>query len=205
MGLLKQMKLKKQKKQQVEYYLKDFVEGKISIYEFWDSFKNNEDLRSLLISDSKKHRKFITYYDPEYLLDRINLNKLRDRVEIYWTAKRYLNHNKLPSNPYNDDEEYFKFISSIQPSWLEIDEELLTKIIEEAPEESNKKEKAEWCKAKIKEMFIYVNKPPRWMQNPEWPIFDGKPLIFNINQMMLRIIQFQKLNIISTIQKQAKK
>jgi hypothetical protein len=27
-------------------------------------------------------------------------------------------------------------------------------------------------------MFIYTDKPPRWMQNPEWPIVDGKPLIF---------------------------
>ncbi len=27
-------------------------------------------------------------------------------------------------------------------------------------------------------MFKYDTKPPRWIQDPEWPIIDGKPLIF---------------------------
>jgi hypothetical protein len=178
MCLFKQIRLKKQKKQQLIYYMKDFVEGKMSVYDFWDVFKNNEEIRSLLILDSKKNRKFPTYYDPEYLLERVDINKLRDRVEIFWTVKRYFKNNKISTNPCNDDEKYLKFISSIQPNWLEIDEELLTKIVNSAPKELTKKEKEEWCKANIKEMFAYTDKPPMWMQNPEWPIIDGKPLIF---------------------------
>jgi hypothetical protein len=27
-------------------------------------------------------------------------------------------------------------------------------------------------------MFKYDSKPPKWIQDPEWPIIDGKPFVF---------------------------
>ena len=33
-------------------------------------------------------------------------------------------------------------------------------------------------KKKVKELFKYETKKPRWIQQPEWPIIDNRPLIF---------------------------
>jgi hypothetical protein len=39
-------------------------------------------------------------------------------------------------------------------------------------------QKAKTIKERIKAQFRFVSKPPSWIQNPEWPIRDGKPLVF---------------------------
>ena len=38
--------------------------------------------------------------------------------------------------------------------------------------------KSKLIKERLKEYFIYLDKPPKWIQGPDWPIRDGKPLIF---------------------------
>lgn len=158
--------------------MKDFLEARMSVFEFWEIYKVNEDLRQLLISDSQKDRKFSTYYDPEHLIQRANLSRLRDRVEIFWAVKRYFTKNKISSMPKNADEEDFIFLTSIQPGWLDVSVEFLVELANSAPAGMTKKEKSEWCKTRLKELFIYENKPPKWLQNPEWPIKNGKPLVF---------------------------
>jgi uncharacterized protein YwqG len=35
-----------------------------------------------------------------------------------------------------------------------------------------------WLKEKIKTDFRYLKKQPKWLQSPEWPIGNGKPMVF---------------------------
>jgi hypothetical protein len=63
-------------------------------------------------------------------------------------------------------------------SWLDVSVEFLFELANSAPEGMTKKKKSEWCKTRLKELFIYESKPPKWIQNPEWPIKNGKPLVF---------------------------
>lgn len=39
-------------------------------------------------------------------------------------------------------------------------------------------QKKKLIRERLKENFKYTSKPPKWLQNPEWPIRAGKPLIF---------------------------
>jgi hypothetical protein len=39
-------------------------------------------------------------------------------------------------------------------------------------------QKKKLIKERLKEYFKFVEKPPKWIQGPDWPIRDGKPLVF---------------------------
>ena len=43
----------------------------------------------------------------------------------------------------------------------------------------SKTKRVAWGKARIKELFKYDKTYPRWIQYPEWPIVNGKPLVFS--------------------------
>lgn len=64
------------------------------------------------------------------------------------------------------------------PSHLDPPLEFLTEKV--IPLESNLSDtqKKKLIKERLKALFKYIDKPPRWIQSPDWPIRDGKPLIF---------------------------
>jgi hypothetical protein len=35
-----------------------------------------------------------------------------------------------------------------------------------------------WLESSIPQHFLALRKRPEWLQNPEWPFADGKPMIF---------------------------
>jgi|GEM_PF-1869953 len=40
------------------------------------------------------------------------------------------------------------------------------------------KELPAWLDEKVQQSFIAINERPRWIQNPDWPMANGKPMIF---------------------------
>ena len=178
--------------------MKDFLEGRLTTEEFFEIYKNDECVRNTLIEDKKND--LPVYYDPEFLIERVDLKKLRAKVEIFWLVNRYFVRNKIECSPNNADEKFFSFLCKIQPSWLEIeDEDFLLNIINSTPQNFNKNQKIKYCREKIKSLFKYENKPPKWLQNPEWPIVNGKPLIFqyqtgDVDDQLVPLIQYYFYN-----------
>jgi len=39
-------------------------------------------------------------------------------------------------------------------------------------------QKTKLIRQRLREYFKYVEKPPKWVQSPDWPIHDGRPLVF---------------------------
>src|SRR3954453_20298791 len=35
-----------------------------------------------------------------------------------------------------------------------------------------------WLDREISTQFRYILKPPEWLQGPEWPVFQGRPMLF---------------------------
>lgn len=43
------------------------------------------------------------------------------------------------------------------------------------------KNKREWIRQELKKHFLFVTKPPEWIEHatvPRWPFFQGKPMVF---------------------------
>ncbi|MGN1040889.1 MAG: hypothetical protein ACI4QL_05620 [Candidatus Fimimonas sp.] len=97
--------------------------------------------------------------------------------------ERYLDCFSVPYTHYPKYEEDCKFLLSLLPTWLDIDDdEIFQQIMDGIPADLPKTKRIAMGKAKIKEMFRYDKTYPRWEQEPEWPIVNGKPLVFSHQQ-----------------------
>ena len=81
----------------------------------------------------------------------------------------------------NDIREEYKMLLDIQPSWLDIEDDqgIFDKLLKEIPKDISKTQEIKFGKERIKELFRYDKTYPRWVQSPEWPIINGKPLVFS--------------------------
>jgi hypothetical protein len=159
--------------------MKNFAEGNMSTVEFWDIYKTNASIRALIVNDKKRPSERMLYFNAERLLEVIDINKLEHRAAVYTVISNYFRRRNERLNFYNHDSELFSELLEIQPSWLDIqDENFLLEIFNSTPLSLNTVQKKKWRKEKIKTLFTYDVVPPDWLQNPEWPIVDGKPLVF---------------------------
>lgn len=178
---------------------RDYVIGRIPTDDFWDMYKGSTDLQNILIKDKKRKKgkvkiklngvTVITFFDdkefavnPDNLLNKIDVKLLNDRYSLFCVIRRFLNMRGIYFNEseYNSDYQDYWFLQSMLPDYVEVaDIVFLEKIYSEAPIEYDKHKKLEWCKEKIKNMFIFDDKEPEWYQAAEWPIVDGVPLVFS--------------------------
>ncbi len=164
----------------------DYVEGKLNICDFREEFLNNHKLKRLL--ENKVVIACYKNYDYnlfDYLYRQLNpqtnnWNNIYSRYVLWFNLRTFLSYNNIPFNEYTKYDEDYAFLLEIQPCWLDItdDQGIFDKIIAEVPKDLSKTKRIQWGKNKLKELFKYDKTYPRWIQDPEWPIVDGKPLVF---------------------------
>lgn len=167
-------------KEKVINELIEFVEGRMSFKEFQQNYETNKDYYRLL-EDAKPNDDF-QYQKNKSINQCLKFYKWSTALGknvVHSYIVRYLKYYNFEIQPTEEYLDKFKFISEIQPSYVDIeDEEFLNKIIEETPKEISKTNQKKWLKDRIRSIFRYDSKPPRWIQDPEWPIVNGTPLVF---------------------------
>ncbi len=167
----------------------DYVEGRLDINDVKMLIINDKHLQKMLkkpfdykrIAYARYHFNIYEYLSSECHFDR-NWDTVDTRCVVYLEFTRLLDFKKIKYNKdftkYVDDYDY---MLRIQPSWLDIidDQGIFDKIIAEAPADVSKTKRIAWGKARLKELFRYDKTYPRWVQSPEWPIVNGKPLVFS--------------------------
>lgn len=162
----------------------DFVEGKIEINVIYEDLLKGKFncLFDVYLGDK------IGMYGKSSVLESLKkcgINNARARYAFWHGIEAYLFFYQYPYNPSKKLYEEWSYKVDIQPSYINIeDDELLNKYINEAPKGLNKTETKKWIKNRIKQDFKYEKTPPRWVQDPEWPIIDGVPLIFKKQSKM---------------------
>lgn len=179
--------------------MKDFVEGRITTEDFWLDYKDSIAMQKILINDKTRplgvhnnnstkgefeYNKNTPYdsmsFVPEKLLEVIDIKKLEHKFELYKIIRDYFWRNNQNYNFFNIDADKYIFLLEILPDYLHIiDEALLNKIINSAPEGISEEDKIIFCKEIINKLFRYDNIPPEWIQSSEWPIINDKPLVFS--------------------------
>ena len=174
-------------KQEVQIII-DYVEGKIDVSEFRKEFFNNPSVKQLLKSKIYiEGYKWCDYNIYDYIIRQIkplnnNWNNIYSRYVIWGQLVEFLKYFKVPYNTaYDKYRQDYLYLLKIQPSWLDItdDQGLFDKILAERPKELSGTKQTEWGKAVLRKMFRYDKTYPRWVQDPEWPIVNGKPLVFS--------------------------
>lgn len=169
--------------------MKDFVEGTMDIETFKYEFDSNSIIKETLRNDPlcPKGTHYLLPDDKNVVrvLEKQNWLQKGDQLTVWGEIRKFLLRYNYPCVPTKYYEDRYSFLVDIQPNWLDItDEDFLNEqIVTKVPEGLSKTKRIQWCKARLKEMFRYDKSYPRWVQSPEWPILDGKPLVFKTQMM----------------------
>lgn len=81
----------------------------------------------------------------------------------------------IETSTYSD---LFDLLLDAQPDWMDVDMKFLKdSVLTDAPD-MNKTALKKWLRARLRELFRYTSRPPRWLQAADWPIRNGRPLLF---------------------------
>ncbi len=154
-----------------------FAEGKMSTYEFWDLYQNDECLRNILKNDRKLPKEMKDSTKP--FLYNINIDVLYHRCDVFRAVKVYFLRRNINLNFYNIDSQIYSELLDIAPRYVDINSNwFYDNILNRCEYAFGTKNRKYWLKNKIIEAFKFKNKPPCWLQNPEWPINEKGPLLF---------------------------
>lgn len=166
----------------------DYVEGRISITEFQYLFETDKSLqRTLRLSMDKRYTflkpynyNYYEFFKNYYNYKDKNWNTIVNRAGIQGELMRFLDEYSIIYNAYSKYKEEYGFLIDIQPSWaFTNDDTILQTIIESIPKDLSKTKRISIGKEKVRSLFKYDKTYPRWVQSPEWPIVNGKPLVFS--------------------------
>ena len=169
----------------------DYVEGRMSITEFQFLFETDKSLqRTLKLPMDKKYTGFRDYnYNIfnflkgyySYKNKSWNCISLRDRIQEILCV--FLDNQQISYKRYPLYMEEYRFLLQIQPDYIDCqDDSILQPIIDSIPKDLSKTKRIAMGKEKVKALFKYDKTYPRWLQGAEWPIVNGKPLVFSHQQ-----------------------
>ena len=165
----------------------DYVEGRMTAEAFNKELLQNSLLKKELAKwqCKKEALKDYGYNFYEFLIKDwrfkcTNWNNVTIRYYLLWWLEKLLMDTNISFLPCKKYEEDYNFLLDIQPTWLDInDDTIFQQIINEIPQDLSKSQRIKLGKEKVKALFKYDKTYPRWIQDPEWPIVNGKPLVFS--------------------------
>ena len=160
--------------------MKDFVEGRMSIQDFKVQFDKNPIIKNTFAIYPNRPCKTECGYDYIPYMEKKDINTRGGALCWQGFIEEFLKLNNYPCTPTEEYSQRFIFLLQIQPGWLDIIDEtfLNEQIISKMPVGLTEPKQIKWCKDRIKELFRYDARPPRWVQSSEWPIVNSKPLVF---------------------------
>jgi len=153
-----------------------FVEGRVDGLAL-DAALGSAQMQSLLAM----------FEDPQYpastnffqkLHNGANRTSLGGLVNSEGIIEQFLGKAEVPFKPLKRYGNLYSLILSAVPNYVDPPVEFITQKILPADQTLSDTAKKKLTKQRVKELFRYTDKPPRWIQGADWPIRDGRPLIF---------------------------
>lgn len=156
----------------------DFVEGRMSVLDFEQTLYNDSALECLLKDESLKWQNTYVKTDPYEFLINLNYSDPGDIFTAQGALEMFLQRKEIPYNRTTVYSDFYDLLMDVQPKWLLADPAYVkTHVLPEAGNR-NGAELKEWLKTRIRELFRYHKRPPKWIQNPAWPINENGPMYF---------------------------
>lgn len=161
------------------HILTQFVEGKLSPKEFEQQLFTNSILETFLSATDINWKG--TYLEGTtvflYLAEQ-DYNSTTGILNAKGTIELFLKKAGIEANSSNKYAEEYNLTSMLSPKYIDADTEFIEKYILPSDKTLSKSEQKQLIKNRYTELFKFQSKPPRWIQNPQWPIKNGKPLFF---------------------------
>ena len=107
-----------------------------------------------------------------------NFNSPGGVLNAHSVLAEFLESHNIPAQRTKIYSDLFGLILSAQPKWLDVNSAYIQKAIMPQSAGRKGKELKDWLRSEFLERFKYDTKPPRWIQNPNWPIGENGPLVF---------------------------
>jgi hypothetical protein len=164
----------------------DYGEGKKSINELRHELENNVALQELLKKKTKIKEledydySFYNYIDRCYSHEE-DWDTFLTRYNIQKSVIAYLDFLGYYCKSFEKYKKDVYEVVELIPEWLYgvDDKGVFDKIMALIPNDLPKEEKMALFEVKAKEFFKADNELPYWIQEAEWPIINGKPLVFS--------------------------
>ena len=151
--------------------LKNFVEEKLSTEELENSLYSNQELISLL--ENTKAKPYMNSNSTyEYLISQ-DLTSLDAKLNLMDIFREILDYKHIPYSSNSTTEKNFDLILEAIPNWIPADMGYLNSLYDKYQPKT-----VTIFKKIIKEHFICMDKHPKWLQEPDWPIVDNIPAMF---------------------------
>jgi len=158
--------------------IKSYVEGNINFGDFLLELNRNDVLRDLLLDKNRNWSNTYIKTNPLEYIQNMDENSLSNKLNLQGVLELVLELNKIGYEASQEYSDKFDLILDSQPRYINTDIGFIEKYITPKESSMTKKEIKTYMRMKFKEYFQFDKKPPKWIQNPEWPIIDDKPLFF---------------------------
>ena len=156
--------------------IKNYLEDNMSDKSFFDILHSNQELQKCLEYEDD----IPPYTNDGSLLHYLffgNVKDLRFIINVRDALRQFLLKNDIKFEYSERSDDIYDIILKTQPKWLNVDPSFFSEICSDY-NKKNKREIKSRIEDKIKKEFIYLKKYPQWLQAPNWPIENGKPLVF---------------------------
>jgi hypothetical protein len=154
----------------------EYVEGRRSSEEFQEYLRSDKALENILSEDGRipPYTKDGTLYI--YLMQN-DLQSTLVRLNSQDALRKFLDIKGVSYRRNDAPKKIFAILLKAQPKWLDIPDFYLKEVL---PHHFGEKPKEiiSYAKRKINERFTFLNKPPEWLQSPQWMFKNGNPLKF---------------------------
>ena len=171
----KLLKHRSQEEREIILFMFRYAEGKLSNKDILKVIKENWGVVNNIFVN-RKIPESINNYEIAFLKKMIKNKNIffSQKTELYRIILGYFRRQNIKGNYYNKDNEMLNLIFSAFPEWV-----YLLQIIEkEMPKDLDKDEELVWCKKKVLSLYQYDTIPPDWIQDANWPIYNGVPMKF---------------------------
>lgn len=159
--------------------LTQFIEGNLSPKEFEQQLFTNPILETFLSAAVINWKG--TYLEGTtvflYLAEQ-DYNSSTGILNAQGTIELFFKKAGIEVTPSNRYVEEYNLISMLSPKYIDADSEFIEKYILPSDKTLSKSEQKQVIKNRYSELFKFQSKPPKWIQNPQWPIKNDKPLFF---------------------------
>ena len=159
--------------------LVDFAEGKLSSKDFEQEIYTNRKLEALLSDETVNWSgTYLQDSNPFLFLAEQNYGSADGRLNAQGAIQLFLEKMDIEANSTKQYSEDYDLLLATSPKYLEISTDFFEKYILPTDLSLSKSDKKQMIKKNIAQLFKYQTKPPKWIQNPNWPIKNDRPMYF---------------------------
>jgi hypothetical protein len=153
-----------------------FVEGRVDAPAL-DTALATAEMQTLLgVFEDPRHPATTNFFRK--LHNGASRTSLGGLVNSEGIIEQFLSKAEVPFKPLKRYGSLYSLILSAVPDYADPPMEFITEKILPADDTLSDTAKKKLVKQRVKELFRYTDKPPRWIQGADWPIRHGHPLVF---------------------------